>query len=149
MANDIQIKNRKAGFEYTFLEKFIAGLVLTGTEIKSIRGGKSSIAEAFCVLDKKGEAWVRNMQIEPYEKGGHYNHEPKRDRKLLLSKNELKKIANRLKDQGITLIPLRVFINDRGFAKMEIALGKGKKLYDKRESIKKRDTERDLGRKLK
>jgi SsrA-binding protein len=136
MANDIQIKNRKAGFEYTFLEKFIAGLVLTGTEIKSIRGGKSSIAEAFCILDKKGEAWVRNMQIEPYEKGGHYNHEPKR-------------IANRLKDQGITLIPLRVFINDRGFAKMEIALGKGKKLYDKRESIKKRDTERDLGRKLK
>jgi SsrA-binding protein len=146
--NEINIRNKRASFEYSFLEKYNAGMVLGGTEIKSIREGKASIAEAFCVLIN-GELWVRNMNINEYSKGTHYNHEPKRDRKLLLSKQELKKLSVKLKDQGLTIIPLRVFLSDSGYAKMEIALAKGKKLYDKREDIKKRDVERETSRKFK
>lgn len=147
-ANEINIRNKRASFEYAFLDKYVAGLQLTGTEIKSVREGKASVSEAFCVMIND-ELWVRNMNINEYSKGTHYNHEPKRDRKLLLKKQELKKLNNKLKDQGLTIIPLRMFISASGYAKLEIALAKGKKIYDKREDIKKRDTERDLSRKLK
>lgn len=145
---DINIKNRKAGYEYSFLDKLVAGISLLGTEIKSIRQGKANITEAFCVIDK-GELWVRNMQIEEYEKARHYNHAPRRDRKLLLHKHEIKKLSNQMKDQGLAIIPLRLFLNKEGLAKMEIALAKGKKLYDKREDIKKKDVQREMQRKLK
>lgn len=145
---NINIKNRKASFEYSFIEKFIAGIKLTGTEIKSIRAGKANINEAFCSLISK-ELWVRNMHVEEYAMGNRFNHEPKRNRKLLLNKNELKKIETTLKDQGLTIIPLSLFINEKGLAKLEIAIAKGKKLYDKREDIKKKDTERETNRRLK
>jgi SsrA-binding protein len=147
-ANEINIRNKRASFEYAFLDKYVAGLQLTGTEIKSVREGKASVSEAFCVMISN-ELWVRNMNINEYSKGTHYNHEPKRDRKLLLKKQELKKLNNKLKDQGLTIIPLRMFISASGYAKLEIALAKGKKIYDKREDIKKRDTQRDLSRKIK
>jgi len=144
----IQIKNRKASFEFSFIEKFIAGIKLTGTEIKSIRVGKANINEAFCAI-MSDELWVRNMYIEEYEMGNRFNHEPKRNRKLLVNKSELKKIKNTLKDQGLTIVPIQLFINDKGLAKLEIAIAKGKKLYDKRDDIKKRDTEREISRRLK
>lgn len=145
---NIEIKNRKASFEYSFLEKYIAGLQLMGTEIKSIREGKANISDGFCVF-MNGELLVRNMNIDEYSKGNIYNHSPKRDRKLLLTKHELKKIEGKLKDQGLTIIPIKLFISKSGYAKLEIALAKGKKIYDKREDIKKRDVERDLKRKYK
>ncbi len=144
----VEIKNRRASFDYAFLEKYIAGMVLTGTEIKSIRQGKASLAESYGVF-VKGELFVRNLQITEYEKAKHFNHDPNRDKKLLLTANELKKIEKKLKDQGITIVPTRLFINDKGFAKLEIAVAKGKKTFDKREDIKKKDTERELMRKLK
>jgi len=144
----IQIKNRKASFEFSFIEKFIAGIKLTGTEIKSIRSGKANINEAFCAI-MSDELWVRNMYIEEYEMGNRFNHEPKRNRKLLVNKSELKKIKNTLKDQGLTIVPIQLFVNDKGLAKLEIAIAKGKKLYDKRDDIKKRDTEREISRRLK
>lgn len=146
--NAVNIKNRRASFEYTFLDKYVAGLQLTGTEIKSIREGRANITDAYCVFIKD-ELWVRNMQVEEYAQGTYNNHEPKRDRKLLLNKHELKKLSGKLKDQGLTIIPTRLFINENGYAKLEIALGKGKKLYDKREDIKKRETSRELARKTK
>lgn len=146
--NRIDIKNKKASFEYAFLEKLLAGMELTGTEIKSIRQGKANINEAFCVF-QKDELFVRNMHIAHYFEGTYNNVEEKRDRKLLLKRQELRKLANKLKDQGLTVIPTRLYINDKGFAKLEIALAKGKKLYDKRDDIKKRDTEREMHRKLK
>ncbi len=142
---NINIKNKKASFEYEFLETHIAGIVLSGTEIKSIRLGKVSLTEAYCFINK-GELWVKSMQISVYELGTHYNHSPLRDRKLLMQKREIVKLENKLKDQGLTIIPFRLFINDRGFAKVEIALAKGKKLHDKRDSIKERDTKKDLAR---
>lgn len=145
---DIEIKNRRAPFDYTFLEKYIAGMVLTGTEIKSIRQGKASLADSYCVLNN-GELFVRNLQITEYEKARHFNHDPKRDKKLLLTANEIKKIEKKLKDQGITIVPTRLFINDKGWAKLEIAIAKGKKTFDKREDIKKKDVEREIQRKLK
>lgn len=146
--NEINIKNKRASFEYSFLDKFVAGLQLTGTEIKSIREGKASISESYCVMIN-AELWVRNMNINEYSKGSIYNHEPKRDRKLLLKKQELKKLINKLKDQGLTIIPLRMFISKSGYAKLEIALSKGKKIFDKREDIKKRDVQRETSRTLK
>lgn len=127
------------------MEFFTAGMQLLGTEIKSIRQGKASIAEAYCYL-KDGEMWVKNMNIAEYDFGNINNHEPYRERKLLLSKLELKKIERKMKDQGITLVPLKVFINSSGWAKMDIALAKGKKTHDKRHSIKERDVKRDLDR---
>jgi len=146
--NNINIKNRKANFEYSFLDKYVAGIQLTGTEIKSIRDGKANIAEAFCVINNN-ELFIRNMNISEYKQGGtHYNHIPTRDRKLLLNKHELHKLSGKLKDKGLTIVPLHLFINEKGFAKLEIALAKGKKLYDKRQDIKKRDTEREIKRKL-
>ena len=146
--NTINIKNRKASFEFTFIDKYVAGIQLTGTEIKSIREGKANINEAFCVFDYN-ELLVRNMHIAHYFNGTYNNVLEKRDRKLLLNRNELKRLQNELKDQGLTIIPLRLFINDKGLAKLEIALAKGKKIFDKREDIKKRDTERETNRRLK
>jgi SsrA-binding protein len=147
-ANTINIKNKKASFEYAFIDKFVAGIQLTGTEIKSIREGKSNINEGFCVF-MRNELYVRNMHIAPYFNGTYNNVAEKRDRKLLLNKRELDKLSGKLKDQGLTIIPLRLFINEKGLAKLEIALAKGKKLYDKRDDIKKRDIERETSRKLK
>jgi len=146
--NTINIKNKRASFEFAFIDKYIAGIQLTGTEIKSIREGKANINDAFCVFNKN-ELHIHNMHIAYYFNGTYNNVEEKRDRKLLLNRQELKKLQNKLKDQGLTIIPLRLFISDKGYAKMEIALAKGKKLYDKREDIKKRDTEREMSRKLK
>jgi SsrA-binding protein len=147
-ANTINIKNKKASFEYAFIDKFVAGIQLTGTEIKSIREGKSNINEGFCVF-MKNELYIRNMHVAPYFNGTYNNVEEKRDRKLLLNKRELDKLSGKLKDQGLTIIPLRLFINEKGLAKLEIALAKGKKLYDKRDDIKKRDIERETSRRLK
>ncbi len=143
---NINIKNKRARFEYEILDTYIAGIVLTGTEIKSIRQSKASIAESFCEFNERGELFVINMYIDEYSHGSHYNHKPRAERKLLLNKRELKKLHKEVKNTGITIVPLRLFINDRGFAKLEIALAKGKKLYDKRETIKKRDVKRDLDR---
>ncbi len=141
----VDIRNRRASFEYSFLETYIAGIVLTGTEIKSIRQGKVNLQDAYCLIHGE-ELFIRQMSISTYTEGTHYNHEPLRDRKLLLKKREIKRIAEKLKDQGLTLIPTRLFTSERGFAKVEIALAKGKKLYDKRDSIKERDVERDMQR---
>ena len=142
---EIQIKNKRAGFEFHFLQEFKAGIVLTGTEIKSIRQGKANITDAYCTFSE-GVLVVRNMYIAEYEKGGYANHEPKRDRVLLLQKQELKKLHTKLKDQGLTIIPIELFFNEKGFAKLHIALAKGKKLYDKRENLKDKQNKRDLDR---
>ena len=145
MANTVNIKNKKASFEYFLLEKFTAGIQLTGTEIKSIRESKASIAEAYCLF-VNNELFIRNMHISEYTYGTYNNHEPRRDRKLLLTKRELKKLNNRLKEQGTTIVPTLMYINDKGFAKLEIALAKGKKQYDKRETIKGKDIQREMDR---
>jgi SsrA-binding protein len=145
MANQIHIRNKKAGFEYFLLEKFIAGMVLSGTEIKSIRSGKASINEAYCAF-VAGELFVKNMHIAEYDYGTYNNHEPRRDRKLLLTARELKKLRTKLDEKGLTLVPTHLFINEKGLAKLEIALAKGKKLYDKRETTKKKDIQRELER---
>ncbi|ODS74808.1 MAG: SsrA-binding protein [Cytophagaceae bacterium SCN 52-12] len=145
ISKSFNISNRRAGFEYAFLEKYDAGIVLTGTEIKSIREGKVNFQDAYCLfLDD--ELFIRSLHISPYTEGTHYNHEPLRDRKLLLTRRELRKLASKLKDQGLTVIPVRIYSSDRGLAKVEIALAKGKKLYDKRETIKERDVKRDADR---
>jgi SsrA-binding protein len=146
MGDKILIKNKKAGFEYYLLERFVAGLVLTGTEIKSIRSGKASIQEAYCAFAGRNELFVRNMHISEYDYGTYNNHEPKRERKLLLTARELKKLKGKLDEKGYTLVPTSLFINEKGFAKLEIALAKGKKLYDKRETTKKKDIQRELDR---
>jgi SsrA-binding protein len=146
--NKIDIKNRKASFEFSFIDKFLAGIQLTGTEIKSIREGKANINEGFCVFNRD-ELFIRNMHISHYFEGTYNNVPEKRDRKLLLNRNELNKLQNKLKDQGLTIVPLRLYINEKGLAKLEIALAKGKKLFDKREDIKKKDTEREMSRKMK
>ena len=144
MNSKINIINKKASFEYNLLDSYEAGIQLTGTEIKSIREAKASLSEAYCTFIKD-ELFIKNMHIAEYTHGTHYNHEPKRMRKLLLNRNELKKLLSKTKEKGLTIIPVKLFINDRGFAKVEIALAKGKKVYDKRESIK----QRELGRELK
>lgn len=146
MQKKINILNRKARFNYEILDKYTAGIVLSGTEIKSIRSGKASIAESFCEFNEQSELFVINMTIEEYLYGTYYNHKPKAQRKLLLNKRELKKLLKEVQNTGLTIIPLRLFINDKGLAKMEIALAKGKKLYDKRETIKDRDNKRNLDR---
>lgn len=146
--NTINIKNKKASFEYSFIDTYTAGIQLTGTEIKSIRQGQANINDAFCVF-QAGELFIRNMHIAPYFEGTYNNVPEKRDRKLLLHKQELRKLQNKLKDQGLTIVPIRLFISDKGYAKLDIALAKGKKLYDKREDIKKRDISREVSRKLK
>ncbi|MBD0832704.1 SsrA-binding protein SmpB [Aestuariibaculum sediminum] len=146
MQNKINIQNKKARFLYEILDKYTAGIVLTGTEIKSIRSSKASIAESFCEFNDRGELFVINMTIEEYAFGNYYNHRPKAERKLLLNKRELKKLQKEVQSTGLTIVPLRLFINDRGFAKMDIALARGKKLFDKRETIKDRDNKRNLDR---
>jgi len=148
MANKVEIKNKKARYLYEFLDDYTAGIVLTGTEIKSIRNGKASIMEAYCVV-KDGEAVIRNMYIAEYENGSYYNHEPRRDRRLLLNKKEIKKLEKKLQDKGLTVVPSKLFINDKNLAKINIHLAKGKKLHDKRQTMKERDTKRDLDRVMK
>ena len=145
IVKQVDIRNRRASFEYAFLETHTAGIVLTGTEIKSIRQGKVNLQDAYCLI-QNDELFIRQMSISVYTEGTHYNHEPLRDRKLLLTKREIKRLTEKLKDQGLTIVPTRLFTNERGFAKVEIALAKGKKLYDKRDSIKERDVERDMQR---
>ena len=146
MQNTVNIKNKKAKFEYEILDKYTAGIVLTGTEIKSIRSSRASISESFCEFNDRGELFVINMTIEEYAYGNYYNHRPKAERKLLLNRRELKKLLKDSEAKGLTIVPLRLFINDKGYAKLDIALARGKKLYDKRESIKDRDNKRDLDR---
>ncbi len=147
-ADKIDIKNKKAGFEFEILERFDAGIMLTGSEVKSIRNGGGSITEAFCFM-RDGEIYVRNMNIPEYSHGSYANHEPMRLRKLLLNKRELKRIEAKMKERGLAVIPIRLFINERGFAKLEIGLGRGKKKYDKRESLKQKDTKREVDRVMK
>ncbi|MFD0797661.1 SsrA-binding protein SmpB [Maribacter chungangensis] len=146
MQKNINIKNKKARFEYELLDKYTAGIVLGGTEIKSLRYGRASISESFCEFNDRGELFVINMQIDEYSHASHYNHKPKAQRKLLLQKRELKKLQKQVVASGLTIVPLTLFINDRGLAKIQIALAKGKKLYDKRETMKDRDNKRDLAR---
>jgi SsrA-binding protein len=146
MQNNINIKNKKAKFEYEILDTFTAGIVLSGTEIKSIRLGKASISESFCEFNDRSELFVINMQVDEYSHGSHYNHRPKAERKLLLQRRELKKLEREVKTSGLTIVPLNLFVNEKGLAKVRIALAKGKKLYDKREVIKERDTKRNLDR---
>jgi len=146
MQKTVNILNKKAKFQYEILDKYTAGIVLTGTEIKSIRASKASIAESFCEFNEQGELFVINMTIEEYAFGNYYNHKPKAERKLLLNKRELRKLEKEVNVKGKAIIPLRLFINDKGLAKLDIALGKGKKLYDKRETIKDRDNKRNLDR---
>jgi SsrA-binding protein len=143
--SDIVIRNKKASHDYEFLEKYITGIRLTGTEIKSIRLGKASIAESYCLFHD-GELFIKGMHIAEYYWGNLNNHDPLRERKLLLTKRELHKIERKVKESGLTIIPLKVFINERGLAKTEIAVSKGKKEYDKRETIKKKDVDREMDR---
>lgn len=145
MSDNIVIKNKKASHEYEFLETFTSGLVLQGTEIKSIRQGKASIMEAYCRFNE-GELFIYNMHVTEYDKGGFVNHIPTRVRKLLLNKVELKRLEKKLKDQGLTIVPTRLFVSQSGYAKLNIALAKGKKLFDKRESLKQTDSKRDIDR---
>lgn len=146
--NKVNIKNKKARFEYHLEETFTAGMVLSGTEIKSIRNNKASILEAYCIFDK-GEVWIRNMFINDYENTSFYHHKPRGDRKLLLNKKEINKIEKWMKDKGNTIVPLKIFINEKGWAKIDIACAKGKKLYDKREDLKAKDDQRDMDRAMK
>jgi len=144
-SNDINIRNRQAGFEYELLDKYVAGLVLTGTEIKSIREGKVNLQDGYCYLNNE-EVFVKGINITPYAQGTHYNHDATRERKLLLKRSEIRKLEGKVEEKGLTLVPTRLFINDRGLAKLEFALAKGKKLHDKRDSIKERDAKRELSR---
>lgn len=145
MKNSVNIKNRKAKFNYEFLDKYTAGIKLAGTEIKAIREGKANIAESFCEFNNH-ELFVINMHVEEYSHATHFNHNPKSERKLLLQKRELRKLEKEVTNSGLTIIPLQLFINDRGLAKLQIALAKGKKLYDKRDTIKDRENKRRLDR---
>jgi len=142
----INITNKRAKFEYHLLDKYEAGIVLSGTEIKSIRNSKASITDSFCEFNDRNELFVINMSIEEYNYGSKYNHKPKDSRKLLLNKNELKKLNKEVANSGLTIIPLKLYINNNGYAKIQIALAKGKKLYDKRERIKDRENKINLNR---
>jgi len=144
----MEIKNRSAFHEYFFDNKYVAGVVLTGTEVKSLREGKASFNDSYCIIHK-GEMWLKSLHIAEYSHGTTNNHDPIRDRKLLLQKREISKIEGKLKEKGYTLIPLRIFFNEKNLIKVDIGLGKGKKLHDKRETIKKRDVEREMKRFIK
>ncbi|MDD3724925.1 MAG: SsrA-binding protein SmpB [Bacteroidales bacterium] len=146
--NIIEIKNRRAGFEYFFLQSYTAGIVLRGTEIKSLREGKANLTDSYCSF-LNGELWVNNLHISEYRFGSYYNHEVKRSRKLLLNAHELRKLLAKTKEKGLTIIPVMLFIDSRGYAKLEIALAKGKHSYDKRETIKQKDNKRELDRLMK
>ncbi|WP_319499402.1 SsrA-binding protein SmpB [uncultured Draconibacterium sp.] len=145
---NISIKNRKASFNYELVERFVAGIKLVGTEIKSIRNGKVNLTDAYCTLIR-GEMYVINLHIAEYELGTVNNHIAKRDRKLLLNKKEIEKLDKKVKESGLTIIPTKLFVNDRGLAKLEIALARGKKTYDKRETLKSKDAKRDIDRAMK
>ena len=144
----MEIRNKTASFEYFIEDKFDAGMVLTGTEVKAIREGKVSFVDSYCLIDH-GELYVKGLHISPYSFGSYANHPPLRDRKLLLKKREINKIMQKLKEKGFTIVPLRIYFNERGYAKIQVGLGKGKKLHDKRESIKQRETDREIKRYLK
>lgn len=145
MAEKITIKNKKASFEYSFMATYTAGIMLKGTEVKSIREGKATLSESFCVIIN-GDLWVKNLHISEFKQGSYNNHEPKRMRKLLLNKSELLKINSKLKEKGVTIIPIQLFFNERGYAKLEIALARGKKTFDKREDLKKKDQQREIAK---
>lgn len=145
LQKNVNILNRRARFEYEIIDRYTAGIVLRGTEIKAIREGKASIAESFCEFHNR-ELFVINMTIQEYSHARSYGHNPKTDRKLLLNRNELRKLEKEVKNTGVTIIPLRLFTNEKGLAKMEIALARGKRQFDKREAIKERDTKRSLSR---
>ncbi len=142
---EVVIKNKKASFEYHFILEMEAGIMLTGSEIKSIRDGKANISDAYCSFENS-ELYVRNMHISEYKQATYLNHEPRRNRKLLLNKQEIRKLENKLKDKGVTVIPTKLYFNDRGICKLNIALAKGKKLYDKREDLKSKDNQREMAR---
>jgi SsrA-binding protein len=144
----LEIKHKRAKFEYEFIENYVAGIILTGTEIKSIRNGKASIMESFCTLID-GELFIRNMYIAEYENGSYNNHNPRRDRKLLVQRTELKKIEKKLKDKGLTIVPSLLFINEKNLAKLKIHIAKGKKLHDKRSDLKDKDVKREMDRAMK
>jgi SsrA-binding protein len=148
MSNDVNIQNRKARHEYEFLETFTAGIILSGTEIKSIRESKASIAEAYCLMIA-GELWIRSMRIDIYNPASHNNHDPVHDRKLLLNRTELTKLEKNLKNKGLTVIAYKLFLSDSGYAKLNIALAQGKKLHDKRHDLKTKDAKRDIDRAMK
>ena len=144
---ELNIRNKRATFEYEIIDRYVAGIVLRGSEIKSVRDGRASINEAYCMF-KEGELWVKNLNISEYKQATVWQHEPLRMRKLLLSKKELGKLLAKVKERGYTIGPLKMFLNERGFAKLEIALARGKKTHDKRNSIKAKDEKRDLDRSL-
>ena len=146
--SNINIKNKRASFDYEFIETYTAGIVLTGTEIKSIRLGKASLVDTFCIFEKN-ELWARNMYIAEYFYGSYNNHAARRDRKLLLNKKELKKIERLVKETGYTIVPTRIFLNERGLAKVNIAVARGKKQYDKRQSLREKDDKRAMDRAMK
>lgn len=148
ITNNIQIKNKRATFDYELLETFTCGIVLTGTEIKSIRLGKASLVDTYCIVER-GEVWVKNMYIAEYFYGTYNNHAARRDRKLLLNRKEIRKLETASTNSGFTIIPTRLFINDKGLAKVVIAIAKGKKEYDKRDSIRERDDKREMDRMFK
>jgi SsrA-binding protein len=145
---EIDIKNRKAWHDFEIIDKFVAGIVLTGTEIKSLRAGKASLVDSYCFFDA-GELFVKGMHISEYDFGNIYNHFPKRDRKLLLTKRELKKLQKNVKEKGLTIVALKIFVAASSYAKLEIALARGKKEFDKRDDIKKKDSKRELDRLMK
>lgn len=143
--NRINIKNKKAYFNYEILETYVAGMQLKGTEIKSIRQGRASLSDSYCYFSGN-ELWIKNMRISEYENAAHYNHDPYRDRKLLMNRRELNKLEKQVREKGLTIVALRLFINEKGLAKTEIALVRGKRQYDKREAIKQKDLKRDMER---
>lgn len=147
-SSTVSIKNKKASFEYEFIDEFEAGIQLTGTEIKSLREGKASIKEGYCIF-KNAELYLKNANISPYAEGSYNNHEPLRDRKLLLHKYEIEKLSKKLKDVGLTIIPIKMYLNEKGWAKLKIALAKGKKMYDKRQDLKQKDDRRQMDRMMK
>jgi SsrA-binding protein len=147
LSNTVNIENRRAKFDFQILDTLTAGLILKGTEIKSIREGKAALSDSFCYF-RNNELYVRNMHISEYSEASFANHDPTRERKLLLNKHEINKLVKKMKDQGLTIVPLRLFLSEKGYAKLEIALAKGKKQHDKREDIKKKDIEREMNRKF-
>ena len=138
-----EIRNRQAYYDYFVDDKYDAGMVLTGTEVKSLRAGRASFNDSYCYFHR-GEMWIKSLHIAEYSHGTSSNHDPLRERKLLLNKKELRKIESKIKEKGVTVVPLRIFFSDKGLAKIELGLGKGKKLYDKRETIKQRDNQREM-----
>ena len=148
MSQDINIRNKRASFDYEFIEEYTAGIVLTGTEIKSIRASKASLVDAYCYFHGR-ELWVKGMYVAEYRLGTYYNHPERRERKLLLSRKELDRLARKTKESGLTIIPTRLFLNEKGLAKLRVALARGKKAYDKRESLKLKDARREMDRHLK